>query len=62
MQGSLVPVFFTRNGKELGTQLIPCPPGGLFPAVGLQREPEEVSSTAGMEWKVNPNISCDRLC
>ena len=26
----------------MGTQLIPCPPGGLFPAVGLSREPEEV--------------------
>ena len=42
LHASMVPVFFTRNGKELGTQLIPCPPGGLFPAVGLQREPEEV--------------------
>ena len=42
LAASMVPVFFTKNGKEIGTQLIPSPPGGLYPAIGLQREPEEV--------------------
>jgi len=50
LAAGMVPVFFTRNGKELGTQLIPCPPGGLFPALGLQRAPEEVRVSLGLRW------------
>ena len=50
LSASMVPVFFTRNGKEIGTQLIPSPPGGLFPAVGLQREPEEVVLSLDARW------------
>ncbi|XP_067655454.1 SPRY domain-containing protein 3-like [Haliotis asinina] len=43
-------VFFTRNGKELGTVAVPVPPGGLYPAVGLHSEGEEVKLTLDSEW------------
>ena len=33
---SKVVVFFTKNGKEIGSQVVPLPPGGFFPAVSLQ--------------------------
>jgi hypothetical protein len=35
---SKVVVFFTKNGKEIGSQIVPLPPGGFFPAVSLQVE------------------------
>ncbi len=33
---SKVVVFFTKNGKEVGSQIVPLPPGGFFPAISLQ--------------------------
>ena len=34
---SKVVVFFTKNGKEIGSaQIVPLPPGGFFPAISLQ--------------------------
>jgi len=57
-----VPVFFTKNGKELGTQLIPCPPGGLFPAIGLQREPEEVVLSMDLRWAPEEDIAMSVDC
>lgn len=62
LHASLVPVFFTKNGKELGTQLIPCPPGGLFPAIGLQREPEEVSINMDLRWSPEEDIAMSVDC
>ena len=50
------------NYCQVGTQLIPCPPGGLFPAIGLQREPEEViflpilSSDMALQVRVNMDL------
>ncbi|GAB1605036.1 SPRY domain-containing protein 3-like isoform X1 [Argonauta hians] len=38
----LVKVFFTKNGDEIGTVVVPWPHGGLFPIVGLHSEGEEV--------------------
>ena len=35
-KSSKVVVFFTKNGKEIGTQVVTLPPGGFFPAVSLQ--------------------------
>jgi len=62
LQASMVPVFFTRNGKEVGTQLIPCPPGGLFPAVGLSREPEEVRVNMDLRWAPEEDIAMSVDC
>jgi len=62
LQASMVPVFFTRNGKEVGTQLIPCPPGGLFPAIGLQREPEEVRVNMDLRWAPEEDIAMSVDC
>jgi len=62
LHASLVPVFFTKNGKELGTQLIPCPPGGLFPAIGLQREPEEVTLNMDLRWAPEEDIAMSVDC
>jgi len=59
---TMVPVFFTKNGKELGTQLIPCPPGGLFPAIGLQREPEEVVLSMDLRWAPEEDIAMSVDC
>ena len=50
LSSGMMPVFFTKNGKEIGTQLIASPPGGLFPAIGLQREPQEVSLPSEGRW------------
>jgi hypothetical protein len=62
LQASMVPVFFTRNGKELGTQLVPCPPGGLFPAIGLQRDPEEVRLNMELRWAPEEDIAMSVDC
>ncbi|PVD33922.1 hypothetical protein C0Q70_05184 [Pomacea canaliculata] len=43
-------VFFTRNGKELGSVKIPVPQGGLHPAVGLHSDGEEVRLNLDAEW------------
>ncbi|XP_052251327.1 SPRY domain-containing protein 3-like isoform X1 [Dreissena polymorpha] len=37
-----VNVFFTRNGREVGTVTVPFPPGGLYPAVGMHSDGEVV--------------------
>ena len=57
LSASMVPVFFTKNGKEIGTQLIPSPPGGLYPAVGLQREPEEIMLSLESRWSPEEDIA-----
>ncbi|XP_064634542.1 SPRY domain-containing protein 3-like isoform X2 [Lineus longissimus] len=50
-QRRLVPVFFTRNGREVGTVLAPMPGDGLFPAVGMHSEGEEVKINLDIEWQ-----------
>ncbi|KAL5006891.1 hypothetical protein ScPMuIL_015697 [Solemya velum] len=45
-----VRVFFTRNGKEIGTVMVPYLPGGLFPAVGMHSDGEEVKLNLEAEW------------
>lgn len=62
LSASMVPVFFTKNGKEIGTQLIPSPPGGLFPAIGLQREPEEVVLSLEVRWSPEEDIAMSIDC
>jgi len=55
--GALLPVFFTKNGKEICSQLIPCPPGGLFPAFALQKQPEEVRLTMDLVWCAEDDVA-----
>jgi len=62
LHASMVPVFFTKNGKEIGTQLVPSPPGGLFPAVGLQREGEEVKVAMEVRWAAEEDIAMSVDC
>ncbi|XP_077978116.1 SPRY domain-containing protein 3-like [Glandiceps talaboti] len=45
-----VPVFFTRNGKELGTMMTPMPATGLFPAIGMHSVGEEVRLHLDADW------------
>lgn len=50
---SIVPVFFTRNGREIGTVLTHLPHGidkGLHPAVGLHSDGEEVRINLDASW------------
>ncbi|XP_052226309.1 SPRY domain-containing protein 3-like isoform X2 [Dreissena polymorpha] len=46
-----VQVFFTRNGQEVGTVTVPNPPGGLYPAVGMHSDGEEVRLILDAEWQ-----------
>ena len=62
LSSGMMPVFFTKNGKEIGTQLIPSPPGGLFPAIGLQREPQEVSLPVEGRWSPEEDIAMSIDC
>ncbi|CAM6053563.1 unnamed protein product [Sphagnum tenellum] len=50
--GQKVNVFFTRNGKEIGSSslCVVVPAGGFFPAVGLQHPGEEVAFRHGVRW------------
>lgn len=57
LHGSLVPVFFTKNGKEIGTQLVPSPPGGLYPAIGLQKDKEEVRLMMDLSWPLEDDVA-----
>lgn len=62
LQAAMVPVFFTRNGKEIGTQLVPSPPGGLFPSIGLQREGEEVKMSLDLRWAAEEDCAMSVDC
>ncbi|KAM6977421.1 SPRY domain-containing protein 3 [Aplochiton taeniatus] len=43
-------VFFTKNGKEVGSAVVPVSPEGLFPAVGMHSLGEEVRVDLQAEW------------
>lgn len=44
-------VFFTKNGKEIGPpHVMPIPPGGLYPTIGLHQFGEEVQIRGPMRW------------
>ncbi|XP_076064885.1 SPRY domain-containing protein 3-like [Oratosquilla oratoria] len=48
---SVIPVFFTKNGREIGTVLMSAPAGGLFPCVGLAATGDEVRLTTHLSWQ-----------
>ncbi|XP_078085356.1 SPRY domain-containing protein 3-like [Mustelus asterias] len=43
-------LFFTRNGKEIGTVVVPLPVASLHPAVGMHSIGEEVQIDLLAEW------------
>ncbi|GLD73840.1 SPRY domain-containing protein 3-like protein, partial [Lates japonicus] len=43
-------VFFTKNGKEVGSVEIPASPEALYPAVGMHSLGEEVLLDLNAEW------------
>jgi len=57
LNGSLLPVFFTRNGKEVCSLFVPFPPGGLYPAFGLQKKPEEVRLMMEVAWSAEDDVA-----
>ncbi|XP_064600624.1 SPRY domain-containing protein 3-like isoform X2 [Liolophura sinensis] len=49
-------VFFTRNGKEIGKVAVPVPAEGLYPAIGMHSEGEEVRLNLEAEWQAEDVI------
>ncbi|XP_042866168.1 SPRY domain-containing protein 3-like isoform X3 [Penaeus japonicus] len=47
---SSVPVFFTKNGKEVGSVMVRVPPGGLYPCVGLAAAGDAVRLSPQLLW------------
>ncbi|XP_014022744.1 SPRY domain-containing protein 3 isoform X3 [Salmo salar] len=43
-------VFFTKNGKEVGTVVVPASPEALYPAVGMHSLGEAVQLDLQAEW------------
>ncbi|XP_032871324.1 SPRY domain-containing protein 3 isoform X1 [Amblyraja radiata] len=50
-------VFFTRNGKEVGSVVMAMSPDGLFPAVGMHSLGEEVRIDLQAEWGLDEDDS-----
>ncbi|MBN3276308.1 SPRY3 protein, partial [Polyodon spathula] len=53
----LTTVFFTKNGKEVGSVVFPQSPDGLFPAVGMHSLGEEVRLDLHAEWGTDEDDS-----
>ncbi|XP_066564600.1 SPRY domain-containing protein 3 [Amia ocellicauda] len=49
-EAGLTTVFFTKNGKEVGSVVVPVSPDGLFPAIGMHSLGEEVRLDLQAEW------------
>lgn len=56
-EAGLTTVFFTKNGKEVGTVVVPASPDGLFPAIGMHSLGEEVRLDLQAEWGVDEDDS-----
>ncbi|XP_053173256.1 SPRY domain-containing protein 3 [Scomber japonicus] len=50
IEGGFTTVFFTKNGKEVGSVEVPVSAEGLFPAVGMHSMGEEVKVDLQAEW------------
>ncbi|XP_028266254.1 SPRY domain-containing protein 3 [Parambassis ranga] len=50
IEGGFTTVFFTKNGKEVGSVEVPISAEGLFPAVGMHSMGEEVKVDLQAEW------------
>ncbi|KAJ8359130.1 hypothetical protein SKAU_G00156550 [Synaphobranchus kaupii] len=53
----LTTVFFTKNGKEVGSAVVQASPDGLFPAVGMHSLGEEVRLDLQAEWGTDEDDS-----
>ncbi|KAI1891115.1 hypothetical protein AGOR_G00160670 [Albula goreensis] len=56
-EAGLTTVFFTKNGKEVGSVVVPASPDGLFPAIGMHSLGEEVRLDLQAEWGVDEDDS-----
>ncbi|XP_031659782.1 SPRY domain-containing protein 3 isoform X3 [Oncorhynchus kisutch] len=50
IEAGLTTVFFTKNGKEVGSLVFPAAAEGLFPAIGMHSLGEEVRLDLQAEW------------
>ncbi|KAM9341970.1 SPRY domain-containing protein 3 [Pholidichthys leucotaenia] len=50
LEAGITTVFFTKNGKEVGSVEVPVSAEGLFPAVGMHSTGEEVKVDLQAEW------------
>uniref|UniRef100_A0AAX7U136 B30.2/SPRY domain-containing protein n=1 Tax=Astatotilapia calliptera TaxID=8154 RepID=A0AAX7U136_ASTCA len=50
IEAGITTVFFTKNGKEVGSVEVPVSAEGLFPAVGMHSMGEEVKVDLQAEW------------
>ncbi|KAG7471930.1 hypothetical protein MATL_G00103100 [Megalops atlanticus] len=56
-EDGLTTVFFTKNGKEVGSVVIPESPDGLHPAIGMHSLGEEVRLDLQAEWGMEEDDS-----
>uniref|UniRef100_A0A087YNV7 SPRY domain containing 3 n=1 Tax=Poecilia formosa TaxID=48698 RepID=A0A087YNV7_POEFO len=49
-EAGLITVFFTKNGREVGSVEVPVSSEGLYPAVGMHSMGEEVKVDLRAEW------------
>ncbi|XP_046896713.1 SPRY domain-containing protein 3 isoform X4 [Hypomesus transpacificus] len=56
-EASLTTVFFTKNGKEVGSAVVPVSAEGLFPSVGMHSLGEEVKVDLQAEWATQEDDS-----
>ncbi|XP_052338396.1 SPRY domain-containing protein 3 isoform X2 [Oncorhynchus keta] len=50
IEAGLTTVFFTKNGKEVGSLVFPAAAEGMFPAIGMHSLGEEVRLDLQAEW------------
>ncbi|KAE8292811.1 SPRY domain-containing protein 3 [Larimichthys crocea] len=57
IEAGFTTVFFTKNGKEVGSVEVPVSAEGLFPAVGMHSMGEEVKVDLQAEWLLDEDDS-----
>ncbi|XP_068181665.1 SPRY domain-containing protein 3 isoform X2 [Antennarius striatus] len=57
IEAGLTTVFFTKNGKEVGSVEVPVSAEGMFPAVGMHSMGEEVKVNLQAEWFLDDDES-----
>lgn len=55
-QGQSAVIFFTKNGKEIGSTEFPLPENGLYPAVCFFLVAAEVRLMLGAKWKQEDDV------
>ncbi|XP_059188785.1 SPRY domain-containing protein 3 [Centropristis striata] len=57
IEAGFTSVFFTKNGKEVGSVEVPVSAEGLFPAIGMHSMGEEVKVDLQAEWYLEEDDS-----